>query len=151
VSSSQIRALVASGEVAKAADFLGGPFLLEGEVMSGDKRGHQLGMPTANLVPDDRLVCPGHGIYAAWAHGYPAAVSVGVRPTFDSGRGVLIEAHLIGFEGVLYGETLRIAFLERLRGEKRFESAEALIEQMNKDVEQAKQICEATKVPSTRG
>jgi len=150
VSSSQIRALVASGEVAKAGDFLGGPFLLDGEVMSGDRRGHQLGMPTANLVPDDRLVCPGHGIYAAWAHGCPAAVSVGVRPTFDSGRGVLIEAHLIGFEGDLYGETLRIAFLERLRGEKRFESAEALIEQMNKDVEQAKQICEATKVPSTR-
>jgi riboflavin kinase/FMN adenylyltransferase len=151
VSSSQIRALVASGEVAKAADFLGGPFLFEGEVVSGDKRGHELGMPTANLVPDDRLVCPGHGVYAAWGHGYPAAVNVGVRPTFDSGRGVLIEAHLIGFEGDLYGETLRIAFLQRMRGEKRFESAEALIKQMNKDVDQAKQICEATKAPSTRG
>jgi riboflavin kinase/FMN adenylyltransferase len=148
VSSSQIRALVASGEVAKAADFLGGPFLFEGEVVEGDKRGHQLGIPTANLVPDDRLVCPGHGVYAAWAHGHPAAVNVGVRPTFDTGRGVLIEAHLIGFEGDLYGEILRIAFLERLRGEKRFESAEELVDQMNKDVEQAQEICDATTVPS---
>jgi riboflavin kinase / FMN adenylyltransferase len=140
VSSSQIRALVSAGEVQKAVEFLGGPFLFEGQVVEGDRRGHDLGMPTANLVPDDRLVCPGHGVYAAWAHGYPAAVNVGVRPTFDTGRGTLIEAHLIGFEGDLYGETLRIAFLERLRGEKRFESVDALVEQMNRDVERAKEI-----------
>jgi riboflavin kinase / FMN adenylyltransferase len=144
VSSSQIRALVASGEVAKAADFLGGPFLLEGEVMSGDKRGHQLGMPTANLVPDDRLVCPGHGIYAAWAHGHPAAVNVGVRPTFETGRGLLVEAYLIDFEGDLYGQTLRIAFVERLRGEKRFDSVDALVGQMQRDVEQARRLLAAT-------
>jgi riboflavin kinase/FMN adenylyltransferase len=140
VSSSQIRALVSAGEVQTAAEFLGGPFLFEGQVVEGDRRGHDLGMPTANLVPDDRLVCPGHGVYAAWAHGYPAAVNVGVRPTFDTGRGTVIEAHLIGFEGDLYGETLRIAFLERLRGEKRFESVDALVEQMNRDVERAKEI-----------
>jgi riboflavin kinase/FMN adenylyltransferase len=144
VSSSQIRALVSAGEVQKAAEFLGGPFLFEGEVVEGDRRGHDLGMPTANLVPDDRLVCPGHGVYAAWAHGYPAAVNVGVRPTFDTGRGTLIEAHLIGFEGDLYGETLRIAFLERLRGERRFESVEALVEQMNRDAERAREICEGS-------
>jgi riboflavin kinase/FMN adenylyltransferase len=139
VSSSQIRALVASGEVAKAAEFLGGPFLFEGEVVSGDKRGHELGMPTANLVPDDRLVCPGHGVYAAWAHGHPAAVNVGVRPTFDSGRGLLVEAHLIDFEGDLYGQTLRVAFLERLRGEKRFDSVDELVRQMHRDVEQTRE------------
>ena len=104
VSSSHIRGLVAAGEVSQAADFLGGPFLFEGEVVPGDRRGRELGMPTANLVPDDRLVCPGHGVYAAWAHGYPAAVNVGVRPTFETGRGLLVEAHLIGFEGDLYGE-----------------------------------------------
>jgi riboflavin kinase / FMN adenylyltransferase len=148
VSSSQIRALVASGEVAKAAEFLNGPFLFEGEVVTGDRRGHSLGVPTANLVPDDRLVHPGHGVYAAWAHGHPAAVNVGVRPTFETGRGLLIEAHLIGFSGDLYGQTLRIAFLERMRGEKRFESAEALVEQMNRDVERAREICEQTTVPS---
>ena len=138
VSSSQIRALVASGEVAKAAEFLGGPFLFEGEVVPGDKRGHELGMPTANLVPDDRLVCPGHGVYAAWAHGYPAAVNVGVRPTFDSGRGLLVEAHLIDFDGDLYGQTLRVAFLERLRGEKRFDSVDELVRQMHRDVEETR-------------
>ena len=141
VSSSHIRGLVAAGEVKQAADFLGGPFLFEGEVVTGDQRGRELGMPTANLVPDDRLVCPGHGVYAAWAHGYPAAVNVGVRPTFETGRGLLVEAHLIGFEGDLYGDTLRIAFLERMRGEKRFESVDDLVEQMNRDVAEASEIC----------
>ena len=129
---------MAAGEVAPAAEFLGGPFLFEGEVVPGDRRGRELGMPTANLVPDERFVVPGHGVYAAWAHGYPAAVNVGVRPTFETGRGLLVEAHLIGFEGDLYGETLRIAFLDRLRGEKRFESVDELVAQMNRDVEDAK-------------
>ncbi len=137
VSSTQIRGLVAAGEVKEAAEFLGGPFLFEGEVVEGDKRGRTLGMPTANLVPDDAYVHPGHGVYAAWAHGHPAAVNVGVRPTFETGRGLLVEAHLIDFEGDLYGQTLRIAFVERMRGEKRFESVDELVEQMNRDVEQA--------------
>ena len=140
ISSSHIRGLVAAGEVGPAAEFLGGPFLFEGEVVPGDKRGHKLGMPTANLVPDERLVVPGHGVYAAWAHGYPAAVNVGVRPTFETGRGLLVEAHLIGFEGDLYGETLRIAFLDRLRGEKRFETVDDLVAQMHRDVDDAKRI-----------
>lgn len=135
VSSSQIRGLLAAGEVAKAAEFLGGPFLFEGEVVSGDQRGRELGMPTANIVPGDRLVSPGHGVYAAWAHGYPAAVNVGVRPTFETGRGLLVEAHLIGYEGDLYGEVLRIAFIERMRGEKRFDSVDELVAQMQRDVE----------------
>jgi riboflavin kinase / FMN adenylyltransferase len=142
VSSSHVRGLVMAGEVAKASEFLGGPFLFEGEVKGGDRRGRELGMPTANLVPDDKLVCPGHGVYAAWAHGHPAAVNVGVRPTFDTGRGVLVEAHLIDFEGDLYGQTLRIAFLERMHGERRFESVEELVEQMHRDVTQAREICE---------
>jgi riboflavin kinase/FMN adenylyltransferase len=99
-------------------------------------------MPTANLVPDERYVVPGHGVYAAWAHGYPAAVNVGVRPMFETGRGLLVEAHLIGFDGDIYGETLRIAFLERLRGEKRFDSVDDLVAQMNRDVEDARRIAE---------
>jgi len=145
ISSSHIRGLVAAGEVGSAADFLGGPFLFEGEVVAGDRRGRELGMPTANLVPDERYVVPGHGVYAAWAHGHPAAVNVGVRPTFDTGRGLLVEAHLIGFEGDIYGETLRIAFLDRLRGEKRFESVDELVEQMNRDVEDAKRIADSAR------
>jgi riboflavin kinase/FMN adenylyltransferase len=142
VSSTQIRGLVAAGEVKEAAAFLGGPFLFEGEVAEGDRRGRKLGMPTANLVPDDALVHPGYGIYAAWAHGHPAAVSIGVRPTFETGRGVLIETHLIDFEGDLYGQTLRIAFIEKMRGEKRFDSVDELIDQMNRDVARAREIAE---------
>jgi riboflavin kinase / FMN adenylyltransferase len=144
-SSSHIRGLVAAGDVRAASEFLGGPFLFEGEVVEGDRRGRELGMPTANIVPEDALVCPGHGVYAAWAHGHPAAVNVGVRPTFETGRGLLIEAYLIGFEGDLYGETLRIAFVERMRGEKRFESVDELVDQMHADVHEAEQICAAAR------
>jgi riboflavin kinase/FMN adenylyltransferase len=140
VSSSHIRGLVAAGEVDQAAVFLGGPFLFEGEVVPGDKRGHELGMPTANLVPDDAYVTPGHGVYAGWANGHPAAVNVGVRPMFETGRGLLVEAHLLDFDADLYGQTLRIAFLERLRGEKRFDSVDELVAQMNRDVEDARRI-----------
>ena len=140
VSSSQIRGLVAAGEVGKAAKFLGSPFMLEGEVAHGDKRGRTLGMPTANVVPDDSLVAPGHGVYAGWAHGYPAAINVGVRPTFGTGRSLLVEPYLIGFDGDLYGETLRIAFAKRMRGERRFDSVDALIEQMKADVDEATRL-----------
>jgi riboflavin kinase/FMN adenylyltransferase len=140
VSSSHIRGLVAAGDVAAAQRFLGAPFMLEGEVVHGDKRGRTLGMPTANIVPDPRLAVPGHGVYAAWAHGHVAAVNVGVRPTFDTGRGLLIEAYLLDFEGDLYGQALRIAFAERLRGERRFESVDELVAQMQADVERARAI-----------
>jgi riboflavin kinase/FMN adenylyltransferase len=141
ISSTRIRALVAAGDMEGARHCLGAPFMVEGEVVSGDQRGRELGFPTANLVPDDRLAIPGHGVYAAFANGVPAAVNVGVRPTFESGRGVLIETYLIDFEGDLYGSELRVAFVERLRGEKRFASVEELIAQMRIDVEDAKRVC----------
>lgn len=140
VSSTHIRALVAAGDVERAARFLGAPFMLEGEVVGGDQVGRELGFPTANIVPADHLAHPGHGIYAAWAHGHMAAVNVGVRPTFKTGRGLLVEAYLIDFDADLYGQTLRIAFAQRLRGERRFESAEALAEQMERDVEDARNV-----------
>jgi riboflavin kinase/FMN adenylyltransferase len=109
-------------------------------VVEGDQRGRELGFPTANLVPDDRLVVPGHGVFAAFANGHPAAVNVGIRPTFETGRGLLIEAYLIDFDGDLYGQNLRVAFVSRLRGEKRFPSVEDLIAQMHRDVAEAKEI-----------
>jgi riboflavin kinase/FMN adenylyltransferase len=140
VSSSHIRGLVAAGEVDQAARFLGRPFRLRGPVVHGDHRGRTLGFPTANQVPDERLVLPGHGIYAVLADGRPACTSIGVRPTFDTGRGELIETFLIDFSGDLYGHDVRLDFLRRLRGERRFESAEALIAQMELDVEQARAI-----------
>ena len=141
VSSTRIRALVAAGDMEGAQHCLGAPFMVEGVVVKGDQRGRELGFPTANFVPDDRLVIPGHGVYAAFADGVPAAVNVGVRPTFETGRGVLIETYLIDRNEDLYGRTLRVAFVERLRGEKRFSSADDLIVQMQRDVEDAKRVC----------
>jgi riboflavin kinase / FMN adenylyltransferase len=141
VSSTRIRALVAAGDVEAARRCLGAPAMVEGTVVEGDKRGRELGFPTANLVPDDRLVTPGHGVYAAFANGVPAAVNIGVRPTFESGRGVLIETYLIDHEENLYGQNLRIAFVSRLRGERRFAGVEELIAQMHRDVEEARQAC----------
>jgi riboflavin kinase / FMN adenylyltransferase len=141
ISSSHIRALVLAGDVRAAARLLCAPFRLCGTVVAGDRRGRELGFPTANIVPDEALVCPGHGVYAARAGGEAAAVNVGVRPTFGTGRAVLVEAYLIDRDVDLYGQLLTIEFLERLRGERRFDRAEALIAQMRLDVEQARAIC----------
>jgi riboflavin kinase / FMN adenylyltransferase len=141
VSSTRIRALIAAGDMNGARRCLGAPFMVEGKVVEGDQRGRELGFPTANLVPDDRLAIPGHGVYAAFANGVPAAVNVGVRPTFDTGRGLLIEAYLIDHDEDLYGSTLRVAFVDRLRGERRFAGVEELIAQMQIDVEDAKRVC----------
>ena len=145
VSSSHIRGLVAGGAVEYADKLLGSPFTVTGEVLHGDKRGRTLGFPTANLVPRDGYVVPGHGVYACRARTpdgavHVAATNVGVRPMFVTGRGELIEAFLVDFEGDLYGTALRVEFLKRLRGEKRFESVEALVEQMRRDVEDTRAI-----------
>jgi riboflavin kinase/FMN adenylyltransferase len=148
VSSTRIRALVAAGEMDAARRCLGAPFMVEGEVVTGDQRGRALGFPTANIVPDDRLVIPGHGVYAAFADGVPAAVNVGIRPTFESGRGVLIETYLIDREEDLYGRTLRVAFVERLRGERNYPEVQELIDQMHRDVEDAKRVCANFQRPS---
>jgi riboflavin kinase / FMN adenylyltransferase len=141
VSSSHIRALVQAGEVELARRMLGAPFQFRGEVVEGDRRGRTLGFPTANIVPDESLVFPGHGVYVARADGRCAAVNVGVRPTFGTGRAVLIEAYLLDSDVDLYGRVLRIDFLARLRGERRFHSVEALVEQMSIDVERTRELC----------
>jgi riboflavin kinase / FMN adenylyltransferase len=145
VSSSRIRELVSSGAVAEAAELLGGPFVLEGNVVAGDARGRELDMPTANLEPPVEIVVPPAGIYAARAvlddgREAAAAVSIGVRPTFEEAGELKVEAHLIGFDGDLYGRTVRLAFLARLRDEERFESPEALVEQMQRDVEAVRRL-----------
>ncbi len=140
VSSSRIRALVAAGEVGAAGRLLGAPFRLRGEVIGGDRRGRTLGFPTANIVPDDMLAYPGHGVYACRIGERVAAVNVGIRPTFVTGRGLLVEAYLLDFDGDLYGQVLTIEFHARLRGEWRFESVEALVEQMHRDVELTREL-----------
>jgi riboflavin kinase/FMN adenylyltransferase len=146
VSSSHIRGLLLGGAVEYAGHLLGDPFTIAGEVAHGDKRGRELGYPTANIVPDAAFVTPGHGVYAAMARtadgaSLASAVSIGVRPTFVTGRGELIEAYLLDFDGDIYGQTLELAFRKRLRGEKRFESVDALIDQMALDVQAARAIC----------
>jgi riboflavin kinase / FMN adenylyltransferase len=145
VSSSHIRGLVSGGAVHYADELLGAPFAVDGEVQHGDKRGRTLGYPTANLVPRPGYVVPGHGVYAcrvALPDGTmaPAATNVGVRPQFVTGRGELIEAYLIDWSGDLYGEKIRVEFLRRLRGERRFESVDALVAQMAADVDEARAI-----------
>jgi riboflavin kinase / FMN adenylyltransferase len=149
VSSSRIRELVAAGAVAEAAELLGAPFVLEGTVVTGDARGRELDMPTANVEPAPELVLPTTGIYAAralvagadgQAAEAAAAVSIGVRPTFEDAGDLRVEAHLIDFEGDLYGRAMELAFLARLRDEERFDSPEALVAQMQKDVEDVRRL-----------
>jgi riboflavin kinase/FMN adenylyltransferase len=140
VSSSHIRGLLQAGQVREANRMLGAPFTISGEVVHGDERGRHLGFPTANLLPDDKLAYPGHGVYACMAAGHPAAVSIGVRPTFQTGRAELIEAYLLDFEGDLYGRTVDVEFIDRLRGERRFEDAGALVAQMRLDVERTREV-----------
>jgi riboflavin kinase / FMN adenylyltransferase len=151
ISSSRIRDLLADGDVARAAELLGAPYTLTGPVVEGDRRGRELGVPTANIEPPAEVVVPGAGIYAAMGatgdERTPAAVSIGVRPTFESDGEMRVEVHLIDFEGDLYGRTLKLAFLERLRDEVRFDSAEELVDQMRRDVDQARAVA-ATVSPS---
>ncbi len=136
VSSTRIRTLIAAGAVEEAGVLLGDPFVVAGEVVHGDARGRTLGYPTANLVPDPAYVTPGHGVYATLANReVPAATNVGVRPTFVTGRGELIEAFLIDWSGDLYGTRLELTFVERLRGELRFDSVDELVGQMARDVQ----------------
>ena len=147
ISSSRVRGLVAAGEVDHANRFLGSPFRIRGVVGHGEKRGRELGFPTANLEPDPALVCPGNGVYATrvtiddTGETRCAATSVGVRPTFDSGLGLLIEPYLIDFDGDLYDRTITVEFVSRLRGEQRFSSARELIDQMHRDVAAARTVC----------
>jgi riboflavin kinase/FMN adenylyltransferase len=145
ISSSRIRRLIEEGDVAAAATLLDSPYALDGPVVEGDRRGRELDMPTANIDPPADVVVPANGIYAGFARatGLPdtaAAISIGVRPTFESAGPRLVEAHLIGFDGDLYGKVLQLELLERLRDETRFESADELVDQMRKDVQQAQAV-----------
>ena len=139
VSSSHIRGLVLAGDVGRGRRACSARRSeLRGEVVHGDQRGRELGFPTANLVPDEALVCPAtastRAVRATAARRRRSTSACG--PTFETGRGELIEAFLLDFDGDLYGQQLRLEFLARLRGERRFDSVEALVEQMHRDVAQ---------------
>jgi riboflavin kinase / FMN adenylyltransferase len=134
VSSSEIRHLLHEGEVARAARLLGRPPEVEGTVVEGDARGGTLGFPTANVAADPTLLVPLHGIYAGFAGGHRAAISIGTNPHYG-GDELRTEAFLLGFAGDLYGKRLIVELWERLRDEQVFESEQALVDQIARDVE----------------
>ena len=134
VSSTEIRRLLHEGDVAAAARMLGRPPEVEGTVVVGDERGGTLGFPTANLAIEPPLLVPAFGIYAGAALGHPAATSIGTNPHYG-GLERKIEAFLLDFEGDLYGRRLVVELWQRLRDERAFDSEQALIDQIARDVE----------------
>ncbi len=147
VSSSRIRRMIESGRVSEAAEHLTTRFCVTGPVIHGDKRGATIGFPTANLAPPSRKVIPLDGVYAAFAHlggtVRDAAVNVGRRPTFGGGE-LVIEAHIMDFDGEIYGEELTLEFVEYLREELDFSEVDDLIEQMGEDVARSAELLEST-------
>ncbi|GAB4469189.1 MAG: bifunctional riboflavin kinase/FAD synthetase [Anaerolineales bacterium] len=145
VSSSLLRTLLAEGSIKKVNFLLGRPFMLSGQVVQGDGRGKTLGIPTANLDILAERAVPLHGVYVCHAivngERYGAVVNVGVRPTFeDKPVAPRVEAHILNFNRDVYQENITLEFLDRLRPEKRFPSKDALIEQINQDIRQARKI-----------
>jgi riboflavin kinase/FMN adenylyltransferase len=142
VSSSAARDLVSSGKVAEAAELLGRYYSIEGDVVHGSHRGHELGFPTANLRTRNELL-PANGVYAVFAEidgrRHQGAASIGVRPTFDSGP-LSIEVYLFNFDGDLYGKQMEVFFVHHIREEKKFPDVQSLISQMQKDVEESKSV-----------
>ncbi|UCC65325.1 MAG: bifunctional riboflavin kinase/FAD synthetase, partial [Anaerolineae bacterium] len=145
VSSSRVRSALAEGDVAEATYCLGRPFRLRGEVVLGDRRGHTIGFPTANLALVEEHAIPARGVYAAWARvgerqRVPSVVNVGIRPTFDTTERTVVEAHLLDFDADLYGQQLTLDFIARLRGEQRFDGVAELVAQVGRDIERARRI-----------
>ena len=143
ISSSAVRSALAAGDVALAAALLGRPHRLVGTVVRGDGRGRQLGIPTANLG-DRANQEPGPGVYAAWAEvdgqRLPAALNVGHLPTVGGARPLTVEAHLIDWSTDIYGHPLTFDLIARVRGEQRFDSIAALVNQIQQDVMTVKQL-----------
>lgn len=145
VSSSGIRRALQDGDMELTMRWLGRPYAIKGTVMHGEKRGRLLGFPTANVQPDEHYVLPAKGVYAVFAEHqgkkWQGVMNVGVKPTFhDNGTRPSLEVHLLGFEGQLYGEELRIELVHFIREERKFSGIEELIAQITKDADTAKQI-----------
>jgi riboflavin kinase / FMN adenylyltransferase len=142
ISSTAIREFIEDGNVNKAANFLGDCFSIEGNVKEGERRGRELGFPTANLDTDWELL-PKNGVYITWAEmnekKFKSITNVGTRPTFGKNQ-LLVETHIIDFKDDIYGKTIRVSFIDRLRDEKRFANVESLISQISTDVENAKKV-----------
>jgi riboflavin kinase / FMN adenylyltransferase len=146
VSSTAIRRALAGGNVTLAALMLGRPFEARGVVVDGDHRGRLLGFPTANVEVPGRISLPADGVYAGWylrpdGSRHPCAINLGRRPTFyEHADNSLLEAHLIDFEGDLYGEPAQVQFVGFLRSERKFDGIDALVEQLKLDVDHARDL-----------
>ena len=143
LSSSRIRRLLAGGQVELATEALGRFYELAGVVVGGDRRGRVIGIPTANLEMAVGMARPGNGVYAAWStvddRTWPAVVNIGTRPTFGGGA-VTVEAHLLDFEGDLYGKNMGLRFVKRLRDEESFDSVQDLVAQIRRDIEEGREV-----------
>ena len=144
ISSSRIRALILEGRMREATRLLGRPHRVAGTVIEGDKRGRELGFPTANVASDGAMLPP-HGVYAAWVTGSDETrrrgiVNIGVRPTFKDGDAPMVEVHLLDFDGDLYGQHLCVELVDHIRAEARFEGAALLKRQITRDVLEAKRL-----------
>lgn len=153
VSSTAIRRAVAAGDVSTATRLLGRYHEVRGTVVTGDQRGRTIGFPTANVaVPQDRAI-PSDAVYAGWylredGVVHPAAINIGKRPTFyQDAEHSLIEAHLLDFDGDLYGEKARVCFVEKLRGEQRFDGIDALKAQLDLDIARSRQVLDQAPRP----
>lgn len=145
ISSSLIRQTIADGAVSLAAVKLGRYYSVQGPVIPGDGRGRTIGIHTANVETPAQKALPANGVYATWAfvqgQKHPSVTNVGLRPTFTGGQALpRVEAHLLDYSGDLYGKTLKLEFVERLRGEQKFPSIEVLIAQIRSDIQQAREI-----------
>lgn len=147
VSSTAIRVALAEGDVLAAASMLGRPFELDGVVVAGHHRGGTLGYPTANLRLEPDMACPGYGIYAGYALGHRTAISIGTNPHYG-GTERRIEPYLLDFEGDLYGKRLVVELWERLRDEAVFDSEDALVAQIGRDVEATRRAERPTQSPA---
>ena len=145
ISSTEIRKLVATGNVADAAQLMGHPYSLHGPVAHGDKRGRTINVPTANIEYSPDKLIPANGIYACRAfldgREYQAAINIGVNPTFTPDKQTPnVEAHLLDFQREIYGEDVKLEFVARLRDELRFDSVDKLLKQIWKDIEETRRI-----------
>ncbi len=146
VSSTKIRRALAGGDVARAAQMLGRPYTVRGTVERGDQRGSGIGFPTANLPVPNVMAWPADAVYAGWCHRadgarHPCAINIGRRPTFyEHAEQSLLEAHLIDFDGDLYGEQVAVSFVGFLRSERKFNGIDQLIEQLKADVDDARDV-----------
>lgn len=148
ISSTEIRKLIATGNVTEAARLLGHPYSLHGPVVHGDARGRTINMPTANIGYSHDKMIPANGIYACWAYlngeRHYAAINIGINPTFTPDKQIPnVEAHILDFKREIYGEDVRLEFIARLRDELRFDSVDTLLEQIWKDIEDTRRILQS--------